>query len=554
MITEPMHTLDQVRESFNGMTSRGYRSEIGQFLTPVATARFMSSMFDVGPQRVRILDPGAGAGVLFAACVETLVSQVSHPSSIEMVAYETDSAILPYLEDTLKKCQSLCISSGIEFRGTIRDEDFVSAALAEMEESLSPGRFTHVILNPPYKKINSQTAMSRKLYRSGLEVANLYAVFVWLSMILLEQGGQIVAITPRSFCNGPYFKRFRAAFLHMTSLRRIHVFESRKKAFGDDNVLQENIIYHAARGRQKPKSVLISVSEGLDFEKAHSLNVRYSQVVHPGDRDMFIRLDIKDGDGTRSEQIECFNSSLSKLGLSVSTGRVVDFRAREHLREFAQEGDVPLIYPCHFANGFIKWPVQSGKKPNAITSSGETSSLLVEAGFYVLIKRFSSKEQQRRIMAAVYDPTRIHASCVGFENHLNYYHENNRGLSADLAKGLAIYLNSTLVDQYFRFFSGHTQVNATDLRKIPYPTREQLTRLGTSIGDIMPDQEAIDSTIEKECYLFSESGYDVRQGGLGTLPGGHFVAGLFSLHPDAKVGVEERRGLEIELGGVRLGF
>lgn len=502
MITQSMYTLDRIRKSFNGSTSRADRSEIGQFLTPVTIAKFMSSMFESEPQRVRILEPGAGAGVLFATCVETLISRVEHLQSIEVVAYETDSAILPYLEDTMRNCQSLCLSKGIEFHGAIKAEDFISAALNEMDASLflSPGkRFTHAILNPPYKKINSQTAMSRKLYLSGIEVANLYAVFVWLSMSLLEQGGQMVAITPRSFCNGPYFKKFRSALLRMMSLKRIHVFKSRKKAFGDDNVLQENIIYHAARGLQKPQSVSISVSEGLDFDRASTLVVPYSQVVHPGDWDMFIHLDIKETDLAPSEQMKCFTSSLGKLGLNVSTGRVVDFRVRKQLKQSPQHGDVPLIYPCHFANGFIDWPAASGKKPNAITSNADTSNLLVEAGFYVLTKRFSSKEQQRRIMAAVYDPTRIDTAYVGFENHLNYYHQDGRGLSADLAKGLALYLNSTMVDHYFRLFSGHTQVNATDLRKMPYPTREQLTRLGASVAETMPDQQAIDSIIEKEC-------------------------------------------------------
>jgi len=507
MIIQSMYTLDHIRKSFNGATNRADRSAIGQFLTPVAIARFMSSMFENGPQRVKILDPGAGAGVLFAACVETLISKAEQPQSIEVVAYETDSAILPYLEDTMRNCQSLCASRGIEFHGTIKTEDFISAALSEVDGSLflAPGkRFTHAILNPPYKKINSQTTMSRKLYLSGIEVANLYAVFVWLSMSLLEQGGQMVAITPRSFCNGPYFNKFRSAFLRKMSLKRIHVFESRKKVFGDDNVLQENIIYHAARGLQKPQSVFISVSDGLDFNGLSTLAVPYSQVVHPSDRDMFIRLDIKEADVAPSEQMKCFISSLGKLGLNVSTGRVVDFRAREHLRQSPQNGDVPLVYPCHFANGFIDWPAESGKKPNAITLNAETSILLVEAGFYVLTKRFSSKEQQKRIMAAVYDPTRIDASYVGFENHLNYYHQNGRGLPGDLAKGLALFLNSTMVDQYFRLFSGHTQVNATDLRKMPYPTREQLMRLGASVGKVMPDQETTDSIIEKECLNFDK--------------------------------------------------
>lgn len=499
---ESLHTLDHVRKSFNSATSRYDRSEIGQFLTPVAIAQFMSSMFENSPQEVRILDPGAGAGVLFATCVEALISQENRPLSIKVVAYETDSMILPYLEDTLKRCQSICISNGIEFHGIIKREDFVSAAIAETRESLFivPGaRFTHVILNPPYKKINSQTAISRMLYSSGIEVANLYAVFVWLSMLLLESGGQMVAITPRSFCNGPYFKKFRAAFLRMMSLRRIHIFESRKKAFGDDNVLQENIIYHAVRGRQKPKSIIVSTSDGLDFDKVRAISVPYGRVVNPSDRDMFVHLDIDSTNDSPVVRMKRFSSSLGKLGLSVSTGRVVDFRAREHLKQSPQEDTVPLIYPCHFANGFINWPIESGKKPNAITSSAETSDLLVEAGFYILTKRFSSKEQQRRVMAAIYDPARIDARLVGFENHLNYFHKQGKGLPPDLAKGLALYLNSTVVDQYFRLFSGHTQVNATDLRKMPYPTHEQLLRLGSYVEETMPNQETIDAIIEKEC-------------------------------------------------------
>jgi adenine-specific DNA-methyltransferase len=285
----------------------------------------------------------------------------------------------------------------------------------------------------------------------------------------------------------------------MMSLRRIHVFVSRKKAFGDDDVLQENVIYHAIRGLEKPKSVAISASEGVDFDNVHTLSIPYSYVVRPGDRDAFIHMGVYDASLDVIRRMERFVSSLTKLNLNVSTGRTVDFRARKHLRQSPQQGTVPLIYPCHFQDGFINWPLESGKKPNAIASSSETSDLFVEAGYYVLTKRFSSKEQHRRVMAAIYDPSRIYASCVSFENHLNYFHRQGKGLPADLAKGLALYLNSTTVDQYFRLFSGHTQVNATDLRKMPYPTYEQLLRFGSYVKERIPDQETIDAIIEKEC-------------------------------------------------------
>jgi len=227
MMIESSHKLDHVRKTFNGTTSRIIRSEIGQFLTPSSIAKFMSAMFDDGPKRIRILDPGAGTGVLFAMCVETIISQEKRPLSIDIVAYENDTSILHHLKETMDRCMSLCASFGILFQGKIINEDFVSAAVTEINEPLLAvpiERFTHVILNPPYMKINSQTVMSRRLYSYGIEAANLYAAFVWLSMQLLEFGGQMVAITPRSFCNGPYFRKFRIAFLQMMSLKRIHLF------------------------------------------------------------------------------------------------------------------------------------------------------------------------------------------------------------------------------------------------------------------------------------------------------------------------------------------
>ncbi len=66
------------------------------------------------------------------------------------------------------------------------------------------------------------------------------------------------------------------------------------------------------------------------------------------------------------------------------------------------------------------------------------------------------------------------------------------------AKGLSVFLNSTLVDAFFRQFNGHTQVNAGDLRSLNYPTCAQLAGLGGKIGEIYPTQAEIDTLIEQE--------------------------------------------------------
>jgi adenine-specific DNA-methyltransferase len=497
------HTLDHVRRTVNGRTRRAERSDIGQFLTPAAIARFMASMF--APNRldhVRLLDAGAGAGVLFSAYVETLVSEERRPLSVEVVAYENDRRILPELTQAMAHCEVACGEAGIAFHGEVRGEDFVAAAIARTEEGLFAGpgeRFTHAILNPPYKKINGQSATRKRLDAAGMEVTNLYAAFVWLAARMLAPVGELAAITPRSFCNGPYFRRFRFALLEMMSLRRIHVFESRKKAFGDDDVLQENVIYHAIREEKNPEEVIVSSSEGLDFEKATIRSIHYDQVIRPKDRDAFIHLVMNHADDRIVERMRCFKATLPDLGLEVSTGRVVDFRVREHLRPQPEEGTAPLVYPCHFQDGFVNWPAASGKKANAIALSAQTQVLLVAAGYYVLTKRFSSKEERRRVVAAVYDPQRIAAPRVGFENHLNYFHTKGNGMPVQMAKGLALYLNSSLFDCHFRLFSGHTQVNATDLRKMTYPSRNQLMRLGLYVQDRIPDQETIDKILQMEC-------------------------------------------------------
>ena len=88
---------------------------------------------------------------------------------------------------------------------------------------------------------------------------------------------------------------------------------------------------------------------------------------------------------------------------------------------------------------------------------------------------------------------------LGFENHLNVFHDARKGLSRELAFGLALFLNSTAADEYFRRFNGHTQVNATDLRLMKYPSLEILTLLGelaVKKSGVCIAQREIDSLLE----------------------------------------------------------
>jgi adenine-specific DNA-methyltransferase len=188
-------------------------------------------------------------------------------------------------------------------------------------------------------------------------------------------------------------------------------------------------------------------------------------------------------------------SRLTDLDVGVSTGKVVDFRAREFLRQEPDSSTGPLIYPTHVASGVVRWP-KRGKKPNALVHAPETADLWMPSGNYVLVKRFSSKEERRRVVAALFTPESAPGDRIGFENHLNVLHRSGEGLPALMARGLAAFLNSTLVDTHFRQFNGHTQVNATDLRNLRYPTVEQLTQLGRRVPDPGLPQDELDRRVD----------------------------------------------------------
>lgn len=478
------------------------RLEKGQFLTPAVIARLMASMLTERPERLALVDPGAGAGALTAACIAELEQWNHRPRTVRVVAYEVEPRLVPYLQDTLRECAVLCQRLGVEFEATVHETDFIRALSGYFAHgalfTYDTPRYNCAVLNPPYRKIRSTSGARKLLMRMGIPANNLYSAFVWLTTRLLEPGGEMVAITPRSFCNGPYFNSFRKELLRTMSLRRIHVFESRTRGFEDDAVLQENVILHAVRSDTPPESVVISTSASPSDETPTVNEVAYDRVVHPEDRGNFIHLLPDDMASDIGEMMQTFETSLSELGLAVSTGRVVDFRARPMLREHDAANVVPLVYPAHFERGFVQWPASSFRKPDSLALTDSSIDLLVPSKPYVLVKRFTSKEERRRVTAAVFDPARIQAAHIGFENHLNYFHSDDPDFSLDMAKGLAVYLNSTLVDEYFRQFSGHTQVNATDLRSLKYPRKEELLSLGRSVGQHLPDQDQIDSLVEKE--------------------------------------------------------
>lgn len=470
-----LSTVEQRRLQLSKSTEAKKKSQLGQFLTPERTAAFMAGLFPDGKGFCRLLDAGAGIGSLSAAFLDRWRDGRFHFQRVEVDAFELDHGLLRHLTQTLDKYNH----SG-DFIGNIHEGDFIHAAVESLSgdlfsEPLRP--FTHAILNPPYKKINSNSEHRLALRRVGIETVNLYTAFVALAVALAAPSGQIVAIIPRSFCNGPYYRPFRDFILERAAIRHMHLFDSRSKAFKDDEVLQENIIIRLERGGQQgPVTVSTSVDDSFTDLAAHEHP--FDRIVFPDDSERFIHVPTSP-DKNAIELSPAIRYTLSDLGIKVSTGPVVDFRLKAHLRDLPGSSTVPLLYPGHFTSSGTTWPIDGMKKPNAIENNADTEKWLYPNGFYCVVRRFSSKEEKRRVVASVVEPGAFGAApMLGFENHLNVFHENKRGLPEPLARGLAVFLNTTAVDEHFRRFNGHTQVNATDLKLMKFPSRDALVRLG----------------------------------------------------------------------------
>ena len=482
------------------------RSELGQFMTPATVARLMAGQFNNLSGHINLLDPGAGVGSLTAAFVERLLTNSNQVESCFITAYEVEASFIPSLQECLNHCCQALKNRGIKADYCLQNESFIGSITENNLPLFNTytQNFTHAIMNPPYKKINSKSIEKKILSKLGIETVNLYSAFVWLSILQLSINGEIVAITPRSFCNGSYFRPFRQAFLEKMVLQNIHIFESRSLAFAEDNVLQENIIFHATKTEIKPKFIEISINSEQELDSFSEMRlVPYNQVIEKNDPEMFIHVLTNSLEDALKVQMDKFPSTLEELSLEISTGPVVDFRLKSSLRNSLDDQTVPLIYPESIKPGKVLFPPTKPKKSIAIEKNQETQKWLIPSGCYIVVKRFSAKEEKRRIVAAVSYP--IDSSALGIENHLNYYHAKGKGMNLDLAKGLTAFLNSTLFDQYFRLFSGNTQVNATDLRKIKYPCKNDLIKLGTQIHESAFDQDQIDKLVHQNLSIMSEA-------------------------------------------------
>ena len=502
----PTVYADRVGEWYALQTSDSHKTEHGQYLTPQAVARFMAGMFCFHDPVVRVLDPGAGSGILSCAASEVL-AEMHGVRRIELVAYETETGLVKLLEDVLHNLKLRLLRRGVELAYEIRRDDFIMANSACIGTPQLPlfknnvETFDCIISNPPYFKIPKADPRAVAAAHVVHGQPNIYALFMAVSAYLLRPGGQLVFITPRSFAAGPYFHRFRECFFEIMRPETVHLFGSRTEAFDRDAVLQEHVILKGIRddgwaSSDARHTVTVSYSAGVkDIDRPRHRTVPMPEVIDMMSHNKFLHIPISDEEQAIIHLVNSWNGCLHAYDLEISTGPVVPFRATQFITSENSDDTVPLLWMQNVKPMVTTWPVVT-RKQQYIIANDQSRCLLVPNRNYVLLRRFSAKEEHRRLTAAPYVAVEFNNfELIGLENHLNYIYRPKGNLTRDEAFGIAALLNCRLLDVYFRSFNGNTQVSATELRSIPLPPLEMSRKIGSEAQLKGLSAEALDAWI-----------------------------------------------------------
>lgn len=450
--------LEQIQRqsiSYNQLKGNEHKKNFGQFFTDINIAKFMTSLANINEElrEIDILDCGSGNGILSISLLERL-DTLKLSLNVNLHLYEIDQDIIDSLRSNIEVIQSHL--KNIELSFSIHQENFIVKNIKE--------KFDFIISNPPYFKLNKSSAEAVKMSYVVHGQPNIYMLFMAKSIELLKDTGEMIFITPRSFTSGSYFKSFRRFFLDNANFEQIHIFNTRTKHFKSESILQETIITKIVK-RQLDK-VIISSSEDSGFNDYNEMKVENNLILDAHEPECVIKLPLDQYDINILKTFHRSTQTLQSLGYIVSTGKVVTFRSKELITNEHTKNTVPLIWMNNFKNKQLEHPLDFGKEQYIST---DNQSLLIDKSNYIIIKRFSSKEQKKRINIGYIFKDKIEYAQIGLENHLNYLYRKDDEMSKKELMILGDFLDSELTDKYFRISNGNTQVNATELMNLPIP-------------------------------------------------------------------------------------
>ncbi len=493
----PSRYAERVGNGYAGTSVQKDKKNKGQFFTPLVISEFMGGLATPSEKKeISILDPGCGLAILSCALIEHLV-EVGTPEHITLMLYETDKKVVPLTEDLLSYLQAWCKGRKVKLDYQLNESDFVlekceclDGADTIFGDMSGSERFDYIISNPPYFKLAKDDLHTRSCASIVDGQTNIYALFMAICAKLLAENGQMIFITPRSFASGRYFQLFRNFLFRHVSIELIHLFNTRKDTFAKDEVLQELVIIRmipAGNGGH----ITVSYSQGIsDLGHPYQKEYAASEIVDLSSEDKVVFLPVDGRDEAILSLFRSWDGNMEKYGIKISTGPVVAFRAYDFIVNEPEEDTVPLYWLHNVVKMLCDHPVQKKDKGQYIKVASETRAALLPNKNYVLLRRFSSKDDNSRLVAAPYFGNMAQHELVGIENKLNYIYRPKGHLHRDEVMGITALLDSEIFDTWFRTFNGNINVSATELRMMPLPPIGTIREIGQKI--ILKNNYSID--------------------------------------------------------------
>ena len=448
----------------------------GCYFTPPGIALLMANQLPLNLPSITLLDPGSGAGILSAAACQ-LAGEGHNISQMHIDAWEHNPTLAQLTINTLEQAKQWLEPRNVSLTFTVTPGDFLLH-----RRFLNHSRpYDAVISNPPYGKLSKMDSLITKDSNFTHGHPNAYTAFMARSVQLLRPNGTAVFLVPRSFTSGSTFQHVRKNLFRCATPTALHLFNSRSDVFKDQGVLQENLLITLTT-RDSPSHgghVLITqIHDSEKTERTAPLELSTDLILQPGKHHLPIPIPTNTDDIQNLKSLRRMTQTLNSLGLTASTGKVIIFRHIQHLTNYGtNEATIPLLH-IHQVNPMS---IDQGKtkkgKPTHIHVNRDTKHLFIPGSTYILVRRFSPKEQYPRIIAAPLFPNNPGTRPIALENHLNYIHSPITPMDPRLATGLAAYLNSELAQHWARLHVGNTHIGASDLNALPLPTREHLLNI-----------------------------------------------------------------------------
>lgn len=487
----PSRLAERLGIDYANQAGLDHKKANGQFFTPIEIADIMGDLVESERDHLRILDPGCGTAILSCSLIEALVRKNNKLSSIELVLFEIDAQLIPVINAVMTELEAWLRIHKVSFSYALKQRDFVlnNAQYLDSNHNLFfgiPDTYDIIVCNPPYFKISidDKRAVAAKTIINGHP--NIYSIFMAIAAQLLSEDGQLVFITPRSYASGGYFKSFREFFFKKINLQKIHLFVSRKDTFIKDKVLQETVILKGVKSKNiNPNAeVAIYSCQGLkDIKTPEVKFFKQQELIDLNSNEKILYIPTSNKEEHILSVFKNWSGTLNKYNIQISTGPVVSFRAWDFIHNLndSKKKMTSLFWLHNVKQMVLEWPIDLEGKGQYISIEDESKAILIPNKNYVLLRRFSTKDDKTRLIAAPYFCNFIDSEYIGVENKVNYIYRPKGHLDRNEVIGVCALLNSKLFDSYFRIFNGNVNVSATELREMPLPPLDDIKQVGNRI-------------------------------------------------------------------------